>query len=509
MPSFRQKIAGLIRQLSAPSDTRPEADVSVASSAFIQQYLNRKEAHRDEPKILHGRSYQELPSQKVGQLSYPVITAMTGPGGGLTTVNQQQRCLSTSDPDVHFIDVVDDEISCRNVDETDRQLRDANSNLSTLLPPLSSKSSLEFHPLQKSDSAPDAYSKINFEINKNSELKKEIAGVSEWSSGNSRAYGASMTLYEMHPLTRVHAGEPIADCFAIVSRKNSAIIVLADGVNWGHKASLAARAAVHGCVDYLNKAIFSKPTQGVTTTTDVFIALLRSFHAAHTLILQEQGMLTTLTAAVVLPSAVPDKYIVCTCNVGDSLAYVYSPKYGVREITQGSHDVHSMRDMRDALGALGPVDGQNPELSNLTLSMTDVFPGDVVFLTSDGVSDNLDPVVGKFAGLPSIEAHQRHRLTLLRTEDLLKHGVSGKGPSCTSAKELVKLLLDFVTHLTAAKRRILEDVELYSGAEGKALSRSEQRCKRKEICGKLALVPGKLDHATCVAYTVGDVQPFS
>lgn len=67
-------------------------------------------------------------------------------------------------------------------------------------------------------------------------------------------------------------------------------------------------------------------------------------------------------------------------------------------VIAGSHDVHSMRDMRDALGALGPVDGQNPELSNLTLSMTDVFPGDVVFLTSDGVSDNLDPVVGKFAG---------------------------------------------------------------------------------------------------------------
>ena len=41
----------------------------------------------------------------------------------------------------------------------------------------------------------------------------------------------------------------------------------------------------------------------------------------------------------------------CTCNVGDSLAYVYSPSEGhVREITQGSHDIQSNRDMRDALG---------------------------------------------------------------------------------------------------------------------------------------------------------------
>ena len=56
----------------------------------------------------------------------------------------------------------------------------------------------------------------------------------------------------------------------------------------------------------------------------------------------------------------------------------------------------SFRDMRDALGALGPVDGRNPELSNLTCSLTLVEPGDIVFLTSDGVSDNFDPVVGKF-----------------------------------------------------------------------------------------------------------------
>lgn len=34
---------------------------------------------------------------------------MTGPNGGLTTVNQRQRHLSISDPDVHFIDIIEDE----------------------------------------------------------------------------------------------------------------------------------------------------------------------------------------------------------------------------------------------------------------------------------------------------------------------------------------------------------------------------------------------------------------
>lgn len=230
----------------------------------------------------------------------------------------------------------------------------------------------------------------------------------------------------------------------------------------------------------------------MTTTCDVFVALLRSFHAAHSMILQEQGMLTTLTVCAILPlpnnnhssesnSMVINKYIACTCNVGDSLAYVYSKKTGVREITRGSHDIHCMRDMRDALGALGPVDGSNPELNNLTLAMTEVDKDDIVFLTSDGISDNFDPIVGKFAILPSkpsktdgrqtksasgyrkpenlrktnsagfnegnelpvVEAYQRHELTLLRMEDLLNRGVSGEGPPCNSAKKLCELLLDF------------------------------------------------------------------
>ena len=94
-----------------------------------------------------------------------------------------------------------------------------------------------------------------------------------------------------------------ADTFAIVARKNSSIIVLGDGVNWGSKAALASRCAVYGCMDYLNAAIFGMPKPEGFSTQDVFNYLLRSFHAAHSLILQEEGQLTTLTACVVLPVA--------------------------------------------------------------------------------------------------------------------------------------------------------------------------------------------------------------
>lgn len=169
----------------------------------------------------------------------------------------------------------------------------------------------------------------------------------------------------------------------------------------GEGACLAARSAVQGSLEYLDKAVFG-PVAGsmAKSTHEIFVSLLRSFWSAHACILETGGSLTTLTVAVILPltgSKYTGKSVVCCCNVGDSLGYVYSKTHGVRELTQGSHDVNSMRDMRDALGALGPVDGDAPELGNLTLSMTIVEANDIVFLTSDGISDNFDPVVGKFA----------------------------------------------------------------------------------------------------------------
>ena len=43
--------------------------------------------------------------------------------------------------------------------------------------------------------------------------------------------------------------EHFSDSFAIVARKNSAIMVLGDGVNWGSKAALASRCAVRVVIE--------------------------------------------------------------------------------------------------------------------------------------------------------------------------------------------------------------------------------------------------------------------
>lgn len=450
----------------------------------------------------------------------------------------------------------------------------------------------------------------------------------------------------------------------------------------GEKASLAAKSAIHGCLHYLNKTIFndtkvfeelvqkdgSETNVSVTSkdssfsdnrianTREVFVCLLRAFNCAHDLILENKGMLTTLTVAVVLPlkpknvrktesveeeyrkydrdrqflhedqrsprsERSEDRYVCCVCNVGDTLAYVYSQKYGVRELTKGSHDINCNRDMRDALGALGPVDGINPELSNLTLSITTLQKGDIVFVASDGLTDNFDPNVCKFTvncglpepataqktkqqapvkpprkqknssdvenplvaeflkqnaldgnkkvvenrasslrkqsaarhmqptqaslnrsvappqqqsqkaytflrskttldmrnpkqilrntdGIPFVTPLQRYELTLLLMEDILKRGISGKESQCVTAKKLCENLVNFTFSITAAKRRTLEDGDLYFDNRNGVLvevSAQEKKVRRKRGLERVQNLPGKLDHVSVVACNIGNV----
>ena len=164
----------------------------------------------------------------------------------------------------------------------------------------------ELQAAQKSLNSPGAndtsHTMDKLGIDLKDDISTSIAGVRYWNRPNSAAYGLSDTLYELHPHTGIPAGSPIADTFALVARKNSCIMVLGDGVNWGARAALASRAAVHGATDYLNQALFGVSRTRSLSTQDVFQILLRSFHAAHCLILEEQAMLTTLTAAVILPT---------------------------------------------------------------------------------------------------------------------------------------------------------------------------------------------------------------
>ena len=227
--------------------------------------------------------------------------------------------------------------------------------------------------------------------------------------------------------------------------------------------------------------------------------------------MRHDGGLTTLCIALVCPLKDSKQFVVCVVNVGDSLAFVLSRQHGAREITTGSHDVRSERNIRDAGGALGPVNGQQPELHNLTCSMTLIDPGDIVYLATDGITDNFDPVVTKIAvakkpkqatlptsestenkpnilrspdeeeeeeeddggaledGKPVMLPHERHQYAIKEMERII-HEFELFTESPCSAQELCGALLQHVLKLTDPKRKVLENPKLY----GKKMKAKDQ-----------------------------------
>ena len=60
-----------------------------------------------------------------------------------------------------------------------------------------------------------------------------------------------------------------------------------------------------------------------------------SINEGQKLVISASATLTTLVLSVVTPLANSKDFVVCTVNVGDSLAYVFSEEHGVRELTIG------------------------------------------------------------------------------------------------------------------------------------------------------------------------------
>ncbi|XP_053689384.1 PP2C-like domain-containing protein CG9801 [Sabethes cyaneus] len=647
MPTLRQKVTTYFRQLSfiAERDDRIHSATKVSNGSFITRYLDGTWKPPDSiPKILSGKDPLDMPEHNISEYKTgpeTVTASYTGPDEGLTGVRRMRVHLSAG-PEIDFIDTLHEQ-DIQSEITTNKKITAAAKTSFKIDPNANKRSSNRKDKLQSNDQEDKKESSItstkkelvlfnqtidNFNDNTiirgtpDDATTDPIANIRSWNLPNDHVYGISISLYEKNIVNGDMIGNPVADCFGVVARDNCCIMAMADGVNWGEGARLAARCAIQGSIDYLNSAVFG--IHLTSSTKDIFVSLVRSFWEAHSYIMEVGGALTTLTVLVVLPSAdEPGKHIVCCCNVGDSLGYVYSKAHGVREITEASHDVTSMRDMRDALGALGPVNNDKPELSNLTLSLTIVEKGDIVFLTSDGISDNFDPVVGKFAEpllpnkaqplttvtpmpshsgqsrlapkrqnkssgsiitkaresvdsnpksgkakpplgsvqqqstkrpnsaapstertgpiytrsktfieprirsnyqeniktkLPQVTGVQRHQLTLLRMADLLMYGINGSLRPCSTAKQLCQLLIDFVTCITAAKRKLLEQRELYykvvtdrDGCRKEVeLTKQQQKTARKRMIEGITFssLPGKLDHASIVAFTVGTERTF-
>ncbi|XP_059179108.1 uncharacterized protein LOC131958229 isoform X2 [Physella acuta] len=348
-----------------------------------------------------------------------------------------------------------------------------------------------------------------------------MAGVRDWNLRQQQAYGICISLYEQHPINGKISGEPIADSFALCARRNNTILMVADGVNWGEKSRLAARCALYGSMKYLNYKIFEKKNKP-ENTQDVVKLLRKALDEAHRAIMAKEGGLTTLCVCMVCPVDNSDQHAVCCVNVGDSFAFIYSNNQGIREVTVGSHDVGSERDIRDAGGAIGPVDGQNPELHNLTCSVTFCHQGDIVFLTTDGISDNFDPVVTKIALpqrpndsnfninekynsngslkiKPELSPKERHVYALKEMERVVHEYELVTEEACT-AQSFCGALLQHVLTLTDEKRKIIENPAIYAKRK---MTKKDRQSRDSEIIDKMSKAPGKLDHASIVSVEVG------
>ena len=354
-----------------------------------------------------------------------------------------------------------------------------------------------------------------------------IAGVSNWRLPINEADGASITLYEHKHLTTNHHGDPIADVYAVIARPNNAVLAVADGCNWGPKPRQAARCAVRGSMEYLNQKLYDS-TSMPQDTQELIRTMLRSFHSAQKMIVQNDGTTTTLCVAVVCELSEPrgeHKWGLCVVSVGDSPCFVWQSKTGlVHEVTSAAHDGRA-RDMRDSGGCLGTNFGSEPDLGNLICCFVPVSDGDIVFLTSDGVSDNFDPVImhegsvapegerrpqegreeagGGGGGLPTFNAKQRQARLLTNISELLQWAKFSSAKEQLDATDVREAVVSYVIDATTVKRSYLEKSDNELHADNTGFSEKEKRERERGIQKECKTYPGKLDHATIAAFKVG------
>ena len=355
---------------------------------------------------------------------------------------------------------------------------------------------------------------------------EEIAGCRNWNSPQEYAYGISLSLYEEDrrkiqaaresgsaPALRACnciVGDPVADVFGIVVQENCCVMAVADGVNWGKKSRLAARCATHAVMSHI-LANTLRINSNLTTST-IFELLRESVtEKAQALILEHKATLTTLSAAIVCEMSTPGEWGLFVCAVGDSPVYVYCPHtQQVIEATLGCH-AGGVRDMRMAGGVLGPNYGSSPDLSNLSYAFLPVYPGDIVFAVSDGVSDNFsskvmgglmkEKVIGKDKSTVSGGGLKPCCENITHLTRVLNQHQDSLG-SNMSAQTVAACLINHSVEVTEKKRR------LRSQCLEENIDMKREAARNPEFAARLNAATGKLDHATVVAYQVGHHHPY-
>eukprot|EP01103_Thecamoeba_quadrilineata_P007108 TRINITY_DN1687_c0_g1_i5.p1 TRINITY_DN1687_c0_g1~~TRINITY_DN1687_c0_g1_i5.p1 ORF type:complete len:613 (-),score=117.97 TRINITY_DN1687_c0_g1_i5:821-2659(-) len=317
-------------------------------------------------------------------------------------------------------------------------------------------------------------------------------------------------------------GDPICDRYSIQLYENMTTFVIADGCSWGTRPRKAATIATTEVMSYLS----SQLTTPELDSHQLAIILLKAFVLAHTKILQaeeipiEAGTTTLLVGVVVQvrqysdtdsvtpslglgqasyqptgpgpargpgpgsgggspstsgPGSVTRWGLFCA-SVGDCKAFVFSQsRKRFVDVTSGNRG----GSLTDCGGRLGPstVEG-HPDLRNLRLDFCFVEEGDIVVAATDGIYDNMDPVM----------------LGLQPEQFGLQGKMDGGSVSSTSESwELLEkekpalirkikahFLVDMLNQLVAAKSKSLSSLTVSSRAAFDLLSRSPKSCELRQ-----------------------------
>jgi hypothetical protein len=224
--------------------------------------------------------------------------------------------------------------------------------------------------------------------------------------------------------------------------------------------------------------------------------------------------------------SVDSPYVLVCANIGDCKAFVVSGSEQSEVLDVTVESKKDVKDRCDPGGRIGPYLDGNPDTRNLIITTTPVYPGDKICIVSDGVHDNLDP---ETLGLPlefSIRRNPslaQHILNLTPKEsetttiefEIPAHYIDNKAWEALPLNqgELFKteyrefLISKFIRDGADTPAKLVAKLFDHCSETTKASRQYMEQNPSHVHPPDYVTYPGKMDHTTCIIYTVPGTSP--
>ncbi len=331
-------------------------------------------------------------------------------------------------------------------------------------------------------------SKVAFTFDSNSGADEaSVVHFAGTSLGSVQVAGKTISTYPMTS-KNLREGSPVCDSFGIrVFEDGTALFCVADGCGWGKKSLMASSSAS-------SKFLESMSTSSVMTSTES--RLLLAAASAHREIVGSKSAEYDPGTTTILGASVTRSLLDCGgfefnfISIGDCQAFLRKAATGDIECLS-SFGRGNLKDAKDPGGRIGPCDNAGlPDLRNMLFGKCLCGYGDMVLIMSDGVADNFDPEVQGL--LPSDCGFEDAKSWKDVTDPsqlkrwwccLEMRRVVG---SSKDVNDVAQSLISYCKNLTLSSRTFLE------GSSGQKLPSNYKD------------FPGKVDHATCLCFTISN-----